>query len=177
MAVNKHDLLRLTLVDGLPTRVDGKSVVYKQVILRETTVADEIKANALAEKLVMYQGKPVLAVNEDTYTLAMTMLSCERFVCAPYDDIDQTVMSLDLFGKLSRPDLAMIEERVSLVELSAQVRHGLLSEQEFAQLFNGTTSDKPPTKQPEGQAAAVAEADGSTGPDLEQLTDRTAERA
>jgi len=48
----------LTLVDGIPVERDGKTLRYRTVRLRETTVADERAANRLAERVMTVGGVP-----------------------------------------------------------------------------------------------------------------------
>lgn len=171
-----RELFTLHLVDGLPTTVDGKEVAYKKVTLRETTVGDEIKAHRLAQDLVVHEGRPIFADNEQIFTIAMTMLACELFECDGHEPIDQVVMNLDLFGKLSKSDLAKIEERSALIELSAQVRHGVISEDDMKQMIE-KAMEKEPTKQPSGQSQTVAKNDVESGLVCEPVIDRLAQDA
>ncbi len=156
-----HDLQTLQLVDGLPaqTMSNGQRVDirYKTVTLRETNVADERKACQLAERVMMVGNAPKLLVSEAENRLAMTMLHCASFHCGSME-IDQSVMNLDTFGKLSSHDLALIEERVFLIELAAQVRYGAITQESFDELLavrHGKPSTDIQTPQPVGQTPIV----------------------
>lgn len=159
------DLFSLTLVDGLPVTSEGREIRYRTVKLRETNVADERIALQLAERVMMINGQPRLMVSDATFRLAMTMRHIDAFVVdgmrIPHPAID-----LDLVGKLSSHDLSLIEQRVFLITLAAQVRYGNISEADAQQLLSGTAPAAAP--QPAGQAAAAGAdaADAQPGPAL-----------
>ena len=53
------DLYTLTLVDGLPTVSEGKTIKYQIVKLRETTVADERIAQRLHHMRLTYHFREI----------------------------------------------------------------------------------------------------------------------
>lgn len=161
------DLFSLTLVDGLAAERDGKTIKYRQLRLRETCVADERKAQRMAERVVPVAGVPRLLVSDNDFRYAMTMLHIEYFECDG-QRIDQTVLDLDLMGKLSSHDLGLIEQRVFLVELAAEVRYGNMSQADFDLIVQGTKPLPADAPQRVGQAAGVgqAPADPQSGPAL-----------
>lgn len=178
-----HDLCTLQLVDGLPAQTmnNGQRVDirYKTVSLRETNVADERKACQLAERVMMVGNAPKLLVSEAENRLAMTMLHCASFHCSDMV-IDQSVMNLDTFGKLSSHDLALIEERVFLIELAAQVRYGALSQEAFDAVFAAQSTSKPAevsAPQPVGQADPMGGLAPESQPGPALLTDFTGDAA
>lgn len=149
------DLFTLQLVDGIAVQSEGKTLRYKAVRLRETSVADERMANRMAERVVMVGGAPKLMPSEADFRYAMTMRHIESFGCDALR-IPLELIDLDLFGKLSSHDLGLIEERVFLIEMAAQVRYGAMSQAEFDKLLAGQA---PPAPQPVGQAAGLGQAD------------------
>lgn len=130
------DLYKLTLADGLPVEREGKTIRYRVVHLRETTVADERIAQRLAERVMTVGGAPKLLVSEADFRYALTMRHVDAFECDG-QRIDQPVIDLDLFGKLSSHDLGLIESRVFLITMAAEVRYGNLSEADFNALMAG----------------------------------------
>jgi phage FluMu protein gp41 len=149
------DIYSLVLVDGLPAESGGKTLKYRTVKLRETTVADERAAARLAERLMVVGGVPKLIVSESDFRYALTMRHCEKFVCDSME-IPLAILDLDLFGKLSTHDLQLIEERVFLVTLAAQVRYGTVTPQEFEAYARGQQANATaPSPQHVGQTAAV----------------------
>jgi phage FluMu protein gp41 len=154
-----NDLYALILVDGLPTESGGKILRYRTVRLRETNVADERIAARLAERVVMVGGVHKLLVSDAEFRYAMTMRHCEKFVC-DQSALPLALMDLELFGKLSPHDLQLIEERVVLITLAAQVRYGVISQAEFDLYAAGQeVPGKPDQQSPQrvGQAANMGE--------------------
>lgn len=168
-------IFTLPLTDGLPVTQEGKPVRYKTVRLRETTVVHELKAHELSEKLMQLpRGEWQLVSNAEVFTTVMTMLACECFIEAGLETIDEHVLDLALFGKLSRHDLTAIEERVALIELASQLRHGLITEREFIAVQQQVlTPGAVPEKRPEGEAEATVAASEHTGATVEVLADNT----
>lgn len=168
------DLYTLILADGLPVQTQGASgrqeLRYKVVRLRETTLADVRYATRAAERVAMHEGAPRLLVSDSDYDLAMTMRHCERFE-ADGLSLDQSVLDLDLFAKLSHHDLGLLQARVALIALAAQVRYGLLTQAQLDGIINSQSAAGAAAPQPLGQAQTVGElaADPESGPAL--LTD------
>jgi len=165
----------LTLADGLPVEREGKTIRYRVVHLRETTVADERMAQRLAERVMLVGGAPKLMVSEADFRYALTMRHIEAFECDG-QRIPQAVIDLDLVGKLSSHDLGLIEQRVFLVTLAAEVRYGNMTQAEFDAVLagqgrNAAVAAGAASPQPVGQAAELGQAavQGQPGPAL--LTD------
>lgn len=155
-------LFELTLVDGLPTEIGGHTHRYHIVRLRETTVADEQTAIDLAERVRDIPGRgPALLVSEETYARAMTMLAIEQFVG---DDrvLNHGEITLELVGKLSSNDWAAIEGRVMLIEASAKLRHGQMTQEQFDAM---TEMAGVSPRESEGEAEQLApDSDSSSSP-------------
>lgn len=173
--MNKNDIKVVQLVDGLPSQVGEQKVRYRTVRLRETTVADEFAAVEMAERVVSIQGKPTLLVSDELYRVAMTLRHVDRFECAGLDPIDQKLMTLDMFGRLSPLDLAKIEERCVLVDLAAQLRHGLIMQADFDAILAGEKEQSGPRT--EGQAEAMGDAGASAQSGPAMLADFGAQHA
>lgn len=165
------DLYTLALVDGLSTMQAGKELKYQTVRLRETNVADERAAVRMAERVVVVGGAPKLLVSEADFRFAMTMRHCERFVCGD-QALVQGLIDLDTFSKLSNHDLQLIEERVVLITLAAQVRYGLITHQEFESFLSGKQASNV-APQPVGQAADVGGSPSVDQSGPEMLSDFT----
>jgi phage FluMu protein gp41 len=148
-----EDLYRVTLADGLPVLREGKEIRYKIVRLRETCVADEREAVRLAERVVMVSGQPKLLMSDADFRFALTMKHIETFVCDTLS-IDGPMIDLDMMGKLSPHDVGLIESRVFLMTLAAEVRYGNLTQEAFDQAWMGSTAPKQ-SPQPVGQAASA----------------------
>lgn len=152
-----NDLYQLTLVDGLPAQVDGKTIKYLRVRLRETTVADEREAARLAERVMLVGGVHKLLVSESDFRYALTMRHVDWLECDG-EKLHGAMLDLALFGKLTPHDLALIEERVVLVELAAQVRYGVLTQAQFDDYAAGRIPAAQAgalSPQPVGQAAEL----------------------
>jgi phage FluMu protein gp41 len=147
------DLYALRLVEGLPAERDGKTIRYKLIRLRETNVTDERLATRQAERVVPVSGKPTLLVSDADFRLALTARHCDKWVCDGIGELGQDAVDLDVFGKLNPYDLARIEDRVLLINLAAQLRHGLISFEDVHAYLGGKTEGKAP--QPLGQTGDV----------------------
>lgn len=170
-ATQTQDLFSLTLRRGLPVLREGKTIYYKAITLREVTVEDERWAVRQAERLVLWQGQPRLVVSDPDHKLALTVRHIEAFLCDGMR-IEGDLIDLPLIGKLRPADLALIEERVFMIELAAKLRDGEITQEQFDQFFGGKAEDAG-APQPVGPAAvvgAVAPADGA-GPVM--LADRS----
>jgi len=145
------DLYTVTLADGLPVEREGKTIRYRVVKLRETNTADEREAVRLAERVVMVGGQPKLLMSDADFRFALTMKHVDAFRCDSLV-IERSMIDLDVMGKLSPHDVGLIESRVFLMTLAAEVRYGNLTQQAFDEAWAGS---KAPTAapQPLGQAA------------------------
>ena len=61
------DLFKLTLLDGLKVMAGGVELRYQMVTLRETSVADERKAERESERAVNVNGAWKLLVSESNF--------------------------------------------------------------------------------------------------------------
>lgn len=153
------DLFTLVLTDGLPAQVAGKTIKYRTVKLRETGVADERAAQRMAERVVQVGGAPRLLVSDADFRFALTARHIESFACDG-QTIPQPMIDLELVGKLSTYDFGLIEQRVFLITLAAEVRYGNMTEAEFASFAAGKHPNQAPDQvgaspQRAGQATAV----------------------
>jgi len=161
------DLYTLTLVDGLPTVSEGKTIKYQIVKLRETTVADERIAQRLAERVMLVGGVHKLLVSDVDFQFGMTVRHIEAFECDS-QKIPQPMIDMELVGKLSSHDLGLIEQRVFLIALAAEVRYGNIEQAEFDRIMAGGSPAAVPSPQRTGQTADVgqAPAQSQSGPAL-----------
>lgn len=172
MASHDTSLVKLTLADGLPAESQGQTIRYRTVHLRETTVADERIAQRMAERIVTVAGAPKLMVSESDFRYALTMRHIEAFECDG-QRIPQALIDLDLIGKLSSHDLGLIEQRVFLLTLAAEVRYGNLGQAEFDAIASGHQAQPVggASPQPVGQAAELGQAAAQSGPGPALLAD------
>jgi phage FluMu protein gp41 len=157
-----ENLFKLTLADGLQVDKAGAKVCYRTVYLRETSVGDERAAQRLAERVVPVNGTPRLVVSDAEFRHAMTMRHIEAFECDG-QRIGQGLVDMEMLDKLSSHDLGLIEQRVFLIEMAAEVRYGNMSQADLDALLSGAKAQPQQAPQPVGQAAGV----GRTGPEPE----------
>lgn len=149
------DLFKLTLVDGLKSTSDGNELRYKGVRLRETNVGNERIAARQAERVVEIRGVPKLIVSDADFRLALTAQHIESFVCDGHT-IPAALIDLALIDKLSPHDIGLIEQRVFLITLAAELRYGNINQEQFDAIVSGKPVEgagKAP--QPVGQASGV----------------------
>lgn len=163
------DLFDLVLADGLKLTADGKDIFYRRVTLRETNVADERKAEALSERAIQAGGSWKLLVSESNFKHALNMLHLESFHCDG-DTIPRALIDLALYDKLSSRDLELIEERIFLLTLAAEVRYGNMSQADFEATVAGLKPKAVASASPQslGQAAGVGAVDAQpeSGPSM-----------
>jgi phage FluMu protein gp41 len=167
---NIESLATLQLVDGLPAEMGGKTIKYRTVRLRETTVADERAAVRMAERVVMVDGQHKLMLSESDFRFALTLRHIESLECDGHK-LHQATLDLDVLGKISNGDLQLIEERIVLIELAAKVRYGVITAEEFAEFISGKlpATEAAASPQPLGQTPALGEAPGGAGAGPELL--------
>lgn len=171
------DLYTLELKHGLPaTTHGGKAIKYRLVRLRDTNVGDERWACRQAERVVTVGGTPKLLVSEEDFKHALTVRHIEYFQCDGVK-IGQDIIDLALIDKLSSYDLGLIEQRVFLLTLAAEVRNGLMSQADFDAIVAGTSTKGKEAPQPLGQAETVGHAPAGARPGPELLADYAGERA
>lgn len=161
------DLFKLILVDGLTLTTGDKPIVYKQITLRETNVADERKAEALSERAMNIGGSWKLLVSESNFKHALNMLHVDSFVCDGVT-IPRGMIDLALYDRLSSHDLELIEQRIFLITLAAEVRYGNMTEADFDAAMAGTAQPVAQPPQPTGQTPTVGAPAGGpeSGPAL-----------
>lgn len=163
------DLHTLTLADGLATTREGRELRYKVVKLRETTVADERAAQRLSERVVLVDGVHKLLQSDGDFRFALTMRHIESLHCDTLV-IPQAALDLDLLGRLTPHDFGLIEQRVFLLQLAAEVRYGNVTQAAFDALVQGKAPQAAPP-QPSGQAAELGQAAAAPGPGPALLAD------
>lgn len=150
------DLYTLVLADGLATTREGRELRYKVVKLRETTVADERAAQRLSERVVLVDGVHKLLQSDGDFRFALTMRHIESLHCDSLV-IPQAALDLDLLGRLTPHDFGLIEQRIVLITVAAQVRYGVITQADFDTYANGQTPQgvAHASPQPSGQTAGV----------------------
>ncbi len=152
------DLTQLRLCDGLPVQQQESSgrvsVRLKNLTLRETNVADQRWAVQQAERVVMVGKQPKLMPSDAEYDIAMTLRHCAQF---DGDGITlaQNVLTMDQFAQLSDHDLGLIQERIFLLHLAAQVRYGEITQEEFDDIVGGSATPKPTAPTADDAPAAL----------------------
>ena len=165
MSPNKTEIIDpkvVILQYGLKTEIDGKEVPYTRVILRPATVAMDMQAIELSERLVMIGGIPTLKMSEEIYRIAMTMLRIERLECTDsnVNPIDHTLIDMRLMGKLHPYDMSRIEQGILLHDMTESLRYGNITQAQFDAVFakDQPAKDTDKAPQPEGESGeAVAE--------------------
>lgn len=165
------DLFSLTLVDGLTLESNGRPIKYLVAQLRETTVADERIAQRLAERVVVVGGVHKLLVSDADFRYGMTMRHIDAFVCDG-QKIPGALIDWEMMGKLSSHDLGLIEQRVFLITLAAEVRYGNMTQADFDAVVSGRTTAQA-SPQRVGQAADVGQAVAESQPGPKLLADFT----
>lgn len=170
------DLFHLVLVDGLPVESGGKTLRYRTVRLRETGVADEREAQRASERVVLIGGVHKLVVSDADFRYCLTTRHIESFGCDGMS-IPQVMIDMELVGKLSSHDFGLIEQRVFLITMAAEVRYGNLSQEDFDQIMAGNAPKAVTSPQRAGQAQELGSlaAQSESGPAL--LADLTGKPA
>jgi phage FluMu protein gp41 len=166
------NLFALTLADGIPTNTaDGKTLRYRLVRLRETTVADERAALRMAER-VMVGGQPKLLASDADFQFCLTLRHIDALECDG-QVIPGSMVDLDLFGKLTSHDLGLVEQRVFLINLAAELRYGNISQADFDAVLAGQApaGKGAGAPQPMGQAAELGAPAAGTEPGPALLAD------
>jgi phage FluMu protein gp41 len=171
------DLYTLELKHGLPASTHGgKAIKYRLVRLRDTNVGDERWACRQAERVVTVGGVHKLLVSEEDFKHALTVRHIECFECDGVK-IGQDIIDLALIDKLTSYDLGLIEQRVFLITLAAEVRNGVMSQADFDAILAGTSKKAQEAPQPLGQVEGVGQAPARAQPGPELLADYAGERA
>lgn len=166
-----NDLYKLVLDDGVPLERDGKPVPYRTVHLRETTVGDERAALRMAERAVLVDGGYRLLVSDAEFRYAMTLRHIEALECDG-TRLPQAMLGMDVLDKLSTRDLQLIELRIFLIEMAAQLRYGVITQEQFDAIMGGQTQPQEAgAPKPVGQAASVGQAPAADRPVPAMLAD------
>ena len=175
-----EDLFRLHLADGLPVEREGRTLRYRTVTLRETTVADERAATRAAERVVSVRGEPKLLVSDADFRFALTARHVVAFEADAANRIGDGLVDAELLERLSSHDLALIEQRIFLITLAAEVRYGNITREQFEAALAGRPKDAPgapAAPQPVGQAADVGAAAAAPEPGPAMLADYAGDAA
>lgn len=141
------DLYTVDLVEGLTVRtVNGtKPVVYKTVMLRESCEA--YLHNAIREVQELRRspdGSMRLVHNEALYEAARIAQHIDRFVGTGPDLLSSDI-DISVLGKLHPLDVMLIGERLLQIELAAQLRWNLITQDEHDLIVMGNSHVKPLT--------------------------------
>ena len=180
MSTQIDDLFRLTLADGLPVQSEGRTLRYRTVTLRETTVADERAATRAAERVVRVGGLPELLVSNADFRFAMTARHVASFEADAANRIGDGVVDAELLERLSSHDLALIERRILLIAAAAALRYGNITREQFSAMLADNFTPTPGVDvapQPVGQAADVGAAAAATEPGPAMLADYAGDAA
>ena len=150
--ISATDLNQVKLHDGIITEIDGKPIPYTRVILRPATIAMDMRAIELSERLVMLNDVPTLKMSEEIYRIAMTMLRIDRIECTDSNikPIGHELIDMRLMGRLHPYDMVRIEQAILLFDLSESLRYGNITQQQFDDVF--AKKDKKPAPQPSGES-------------------------
>lgn len=161
------DLFTLILVDGLSVQSGDKTIKYRTVKLRETNVADERIAQKWAERVAVINGVHKLVVSDADFRYCLTTRHIESFHCDGMS-IPQAVVDMALTDKLSSHDFGLIEARVFLITLAAEVRYGNMTQAEFDRVMEGGSPKATTSPQRAGQTSELgqAAAQSESGPAL-----------
>lgn len=136
------DLYSVELVEGLPVRnpSNGNIVHYKRVLLREATFQHHQNAMRSVQELRRCADDGVyrLVHNQEALDAARMVQQIDRFTGAGAEifgsDIDVTIL-----GKLHPLDVMLISDRLLQIELAAQLRWQLITQDEYEMLLAGKT--------------------------------------
>lgn len=154
----------------MATKAGNTEIRYRHVTLRDTDVNDERAAVQLSERVVMVGDKPMLLSSSDEFGFAITMKHVEELRADATTVLSGALLDLNMFGRLSPHDVGLIENRVFLLPLAAQVLYGLITEKELDDFMAGKGAAASP--QPVGEAAvpAAPAAEAQSGPLLRAFT-------
>ena len=172
--MSTKNLNTVTLIDGLPTTLGADTVYYKTVILRPATVAMDLRAVELSERIVYIEGKPKLLLSDAMYHVALTMLRIERFTAegSGLGDIDHSLIDLNTIARLNPRDFDRIETSIMLMDLAEAVRYGNITQEAFdATIETSTQPNKTAAPQPAGEAGDVDEHTDQSRPAVGRLDD------
>lgn len=161
------NLYDLTLMDGLPVQSDGREIRYRNVRLRETNIFDEREAQKVAERVVTVGGQPRLMVSDADFRYALTLRHVDWMECDG-NKLHSAVLGDDVLGKLSSHDLGLIEKRVFLLTLAAEVRYGNMTQEQFDAVMRGQEVKPTQAPQPVGPTTGMGAnaAEPESGPTL-----------
>lgn len=157
---------RVVLHDGYQTEIDGKIIPYTIVKLRPPTVAMDMTAIELSERLVNIGGVATLKMSEEMYRNAMNMLRIERLECTDPNipPIGHALLNLQMMGKLHPMDLARIEQQILIYDLYESYRFGNISQVQFEAALRGDDPQEIAAPQPTGEGQENAGVLAQTAP-------------
>lgn len=136
------DLYTVELVEGLTLRtVNGtKPAVYKTVMLRESCEAYLHAAIREVQELRRTpDGSMRLVHNEALYEASRIAQHIDRFVGGGPDLLSSDI-DISVLGKLHPLDVMLIAERLLQIELAAQLRWNLITQDEYDLILMGKAS-------------------------------------
>ena len=151
--MDANQVNQVVLHDGFKTEIEGKTVPYTIVKIRPATVALDMRAVELSERLVSIGGVPTLKMSEEMYRSAMTMLRIERIECSDPNikPIDHTLIDLQMMSKLHVLDMARIEQQILIYDLFEAYRFGNITQAQFDEALRGDAPQDTSAPQPTGE--------------------------
>lgn len=139
------DLYTVQLIQGLTVknlkgRGDG---VYKIVCLRES--CERFLHDAIRQVQEMRRGPDNsyhLVHNQALYEAARIVQHIDKFVGGG-PDLHASDIDLSVLGNLHPLDVMLIQEKLFCIEIAAQVRWGLMDQEEADLILNGRSTSKP----------------------------------
>ena len=130
-------------------------------------VFDEREAQKVAERVVTVGGQPRLMVSDADFRYALTLRHVDWMECDG-NKLHSAVLGDDVLGKLSSHDLGLIEKRVFLLTLAAEVRYGNMTQEQFDAVMRGQEVKPTQAPQPVGPTTGMGAnaAEPESGPTL-----------
>lgn len=140
------DLYTVELVGGLRLRNarTGADAVYKTVMLRESCEAYLHDAIRQVQELRRTPDGMRLVHNQALFEAARIAAHIDRFTGSGPDLVSADI-DLAVLGKLHPLDVALIAERLMHIELAAQLRWGMITQDEYELILLGKSH---PHRQP-----------------------------
>lgn len=139
------DLYSVELVEGLVIgEMQGTRAVYKRVYLRES--CEQFLHDAIRQVQQLMRGadgRMHLVHNEALYEAARIARHIDR-ITGNGPELRQPDIDLALLGKMHPLDVARIAEQLLHIELAAQVRWGLITQDEYDLILLGKVIGKKP---------------------------------
>lgn len=167
-------LYTLELKDGIKVTQGTTEVVLRTVRFRDISYTDETVATAAAERLVHIQGVPQLLLSNAAFKTALNFQYIES-IGGPALTLGRGEFTMEMVGRIHPLEWQVIESRVYVLELAAQLRYGQIDPAQFKRWLAGEMPAQAP--QPVGQAEDQGAAPSQSVPGPAVLTDLTDTRA